>query len=133
MLTASCPGEYGSGTSATADAFLEQGGPANSPAVLDIAGCASVGMGKLVLSADISLPGVVGTYTAGTVTYIDPGGNSFDTSINPFSLVVTQFDETTGSLVEGTFSVEVGNGGSTAAHSLTGSFKVCKIPDEDLP
>ena len=133
QLTASCPGEFDSGASTTADAWLEQGGPVGAPAVLSIAGCASVGMGKLVLTADVSVPNVVGTYTSGTVTYIDPGGASYDTSINPFSLVVTQFDDTTGTLVEGTFKVEVGNGGNTAAHGLTGSFKVCKVPDEDLP
>jgi hypothetical protein len=135
MLTASCPGEWGSTTSSTADGFLEQGGPAGAPAYLTIAGCASNGNGKLVLTVIVSdlNPTLVGTYANGTVTYVDPGGASYDTSINPFKLVVTEFEDTPGGVADGTFAVEVSNGGSTLAHSLTGTFHVCHVPDEDVP
>jgi hypothetical protein len=135
MLTASCPGEWGSSTSSTADGFLEQGGPAGAPAYLTVAGCASNGNGKLVLSVIVSdlNPSLVGTYTNGTVTYADPSGASYDMSENPFKLVVTQAGSAPDGLIDGTFAVEASNGGSTLAHSLTGSFHVCHVPDEDVP
>jgi hypothetical protein len=134
-LSASCPGGWGSNVSAAPVGYTEAGGPAGFPARLVIAGCASTGMGRLEMYADFpgSDPGILlGTYTTGRVTYTDASGASYDTSIGPFELVVNQIEQAPEALYYGLFAVEVGNGGDTLAHGLTGTFQVCVVPDEDF-
>lgn len=66
----------------------------------------------------------VGTYTMGTPHYTDTNGMAWGTGADPFNMVVTKLGPA-GQPIEGTFTASSTNGGS-AAHSLVGSFHVCR-------
>ena len=136
-LTASCPGQWGSMSSSTADGYVETGGFTSAPQALVVAGCASAGPAQLVLTAAIPAMsmGYLGTSASGTVAYTDWNGETFAPIVDedPFELVVTRWDAVPGGVGEGTFAVEADNGGTGLPRMLTGSFHVCLVADEPLP
>ena len=123
-----CYGTWGAMSSTTAVGYLFSGGAPGAQA-LRIEGCENSGdfvasPGILMSASNAMSPG---TYTKGTTSYIDSMGMSWGIPGDGFSMTVTKLDPVGGS-IDGTFSGFVSNGGN-AAHSLTATFHVCRVPE----
>jgi hypothetical protein len=108
------------------DGGVSLGGPR-----LEMWGCVSVAPdseGVELLAYDVSGPGA---YTVGLVSYTDAGGTSWGTMSDPIAIDVTELG-VVGAPIEGTVTATVSHGGD-AAHKVTGSFHVCRAPDELVP
>ena len=127
-----CAGSWGTNQTTSAVGYLFSGGPAPGVQRLEIAGCASSSAVSTTpgISLSASDASSVGTYTVGTTSYTDAAG-TWGFANDPFHLVVTRLDAA-GGVIEGSFTAMVTHGGN-AARSLTGSFHVCRVPDELAP
>jgi hypothetical protein len=125
-----CNGSWGSQDTASAAAYVFQGGAVGTPEHLVIDGCESRASGSEGLTLTLVSADGTGTFTNGTPLYTDSTGETWGMSGNPFSVDITRFDSP-GGVVEGTFNVTASNAGTS--HVLTGSFQVCRVPDEDAP
>jgi hypothetical protein len=108
------------------DGGVSLGGPR-----LEMFGCASAAVaseGVELLAYDVTAPG---SFTVGLVRYTDAGGLSWGMMSDPFVLDVTKLGPV-GDSIEGTVTATVSMGGN-AAHDITGSFHVCRAPDEIFP
>src|SRR6185503_6039955 len=130
-LTSICQGSWGSSESTTAVGYSFSGGPFPGVQALEVAGCAGPGpksQGIHLSASDAMNPG---TYTKGTTFYTDTNGIDWGAANDPFKVTFTTI-EAVGGVIEGTFSVIATHGGS-AAHTVTGSFHVCRVQDELAP
>ena len=108
------------------DGGVSLGGPR-----LEIFGCASAAPGSEgveLLAYDVTAPG---KFTVGLTRYTDAGGLSWGMMSDPFVLHVTKLGAV-GDSIEGTVTATVTHGGN-AAHTIAGSFHVCRAPDELVP
>jgi len=122
-----CQGAWGSEQTDKAVGYIFMGGPAPGAQGLVILGCAgpqAASPGITLAPTDALTPG---TYTAGATSYTDSQGNTWGVSGDPFELTVTTLGDVGGSIV-GTYSVMVTHGGN-AAHDVSGSFDVCRVPN----
>jgi hypothetical protein len=97
---------------------------------LNVQGCASpVGTATMV---QLITPNAhaTGSYTDGNAVFNDGNANIFTSVPGKYALVLGQLGPV-GQTIEGKFQVVVMAGG--ASHELSGSFEVCRVPDEDLP
>jgi hypothetical protein len=72
-----------------------------------------------------------GTFTTGSARWTDSMGATWGVAGDPFQMIVTSIGPV-GGYIDGTFDVVVSHGGN-AAHSVAGSFHVCRVPDELAP
>jgi hypothetical protein len=131
--TSICWGSWGSMSSMSAVGYFFSGGPPPGTHALDVDGCENDG--DLVASPGISLSATnatsAGTFAAGLAHWTDALGATWGVPGDPFKMTVTSIGPI-GGYIDGTFDVVVSHGGS-AAHSLAGSFHVCRVPDELAP
>jgi hypothetical protein len=138
-LTSVCSGGWNPQDSPQPVGFLIEGGvvPPDDGGVslggprLEMWGCVSIAPqseGVELLAYDVS---GAGSYTVGLVSYTDAGGASWGMMSDPKVIDVTQLGPV-GDPIDGTVTATVSQGGD-AAHHLTGSFHVCRAPDELVP
>jgi hypothetical protein len=112
-------------------AFIFSGGPTQVEG-LEVVGCSKLAMGGSVKLSALNVLGA-GTYSAGDIRYAAPGGDVWGMKGDPVKVDITHLGVVS-DFVDGTFeapSLHVMNG--TATHQLTGTFHVCRVPDEILP
>jgi hypothetical protein len=114
-----------SATSAIGYAFA--GGPVGAPHGIQIVGCKSAAAQSEGIQFRVLDAQGPGTYTMGSTQYTDTTGVTWGFDTDPFKVTLTKV-ESTGGVIEGTFSEFVTHGGS-AAHSIAGSFHVCHVMD----
>lgn len=127
-----CSGSWNGGNGSTsADAYIEQGGPAPGIEALNVDGCSSTSPNAPGIQLSISNVTGPGQYTQGTLEYTDTNGKPWTSGGAPdFQVSVNTFDPV-GGVVEGNFNVEVFGG--KLGKPLMGTFSVCRVSDEDLP
>jgi hypothetical protein len=120
-------------TTPTGFSFVH-GSPPPGGQELYIDGCAAGAPGSEGLHIGLSNAIAPGTYTDGSVDYTDASAATWDAG-DPFSFIVaiTKLGAV-GDSIDGTFTATVTRVMSAdAAHSLSGSFHVCRVKDEVLP
>jgi hypothetical protein len=132
-LTSDCAGSWNPNMVTSAEGHVLQGGPPPGFYELDIVGCASAAMVSEGVQLDLTNAMGPGVYTTGTVLYTDAGGGMWGNPGDPFQVQLTQ-EGAVGGTIQGTFTAMVSRTmGGNAAHTLSGSFSVCRVPDEDAP
>jgi hypothetical protein len=131
--TSICWGSWGSMVSTSPVGYFFSGGPAPGTQALDIDGCENGG--DLAASPGIGLSATnatsAGTFTTGSAHWTDALGATWGVPGDAFKMTVTSIGPV-GGYIDGTFDVVVSHGGN-AAHSVAGSFHVCRVPDELAP
>jgi hypothetical protein len=126
-----CNGSWGANQTTGALGYLFSGGPFPGVQTLDIEGCVSANANSEGLLIALDKAMAPGKYTKGSVTYTDKNGVAWGVANDPLSVTVTRFDAV-GGVIEGSFNATVTHGGN-AAHSLGGTFHVCRVSDELAP
>ena len=130
-LASICMGSWGSSETMTAVGYHFAGGEAPGVDEIDIHGCATAGNsspGLLLRTPKVTAPG---TFLDGEADYVDAAGSPLSTAGDPYKIVITKLDPP-GGVIEGTFDLEV-TGPTDAKKTLTGSFHVCRVADENVP
>jgi hypothetical protein len=126
-----CEGSWGSSETMTAVGYHFSGGVSPGLDEIQIGGCA--GPGNNAPGLHLTTPKVTapGTFMDGSATYTDANGGSWSTAADPYQVVITKLDGP-GGVIEGTFTGSV-TGPMDGKKSLTGSFHVCRVADENAP
>jgi hypothetical protein len=129
-LTSDCAAETWH-PSTTAVGYVTQGGPAPGVSNLNVFGCVSDTAGSQGIS--ITVPGVTGpgTFTDGTANYTAAGGAT-SSDMAGLKVVVTTMG-VVGDTITGTLTGALTHPPSQIAVSITGTFSVCRVEDEDVP
>ena len=126
-----CMGSWGSAETMTAVGYHFAGGVAPGADEIDIHGCATAANsspGLLLRTPKVTAPG---TFLDGEADYVDSVGTPLATAGDPYKIVITRLDPP-GGVIEGTFDLKV-TGPTDAKKTLTGSFHVCRVADENVP
>jgi hypothetical protein len=115
----------------TADGYIQAGGPAPGTENLNIDGCATSAANATGIHLNAPNASGPGAYTMGNTQYVDSMGISWGVPGDGFKMTVTQMD-TVGGYIDGNFTVFVSKGGN-AAHSIDGTFHVCRVKDQLVP
>jgi hypothetical protein len=126
-----CANSWGAGQTTTALGYKFEGGPAPGFEAMDVEGCASAAPTSEGVQLSATSATAPGTFTAGSVNYTDPNGTGWGVAGDPFSITFTRIDAV-GGVIAGSFTATVTHGGN-AAHSLSGTFQVCRVSDELAP
>jgi hypothetical protein len=115
----------------TAVGYHFSGGVAPGLDEIDMNGCAGPGNNVAGLHLTTAKASAPGTYLDGSASYTEASGGLWTTGLDPYSVVITRIDAP-GGVIEGTFAVTMTNP-IDAKKSLTGSFHVCRVMDENAP
>ncbi len=115
----------------TAVGYHFAGGPFPGADQIEIVGCAGTGTNAAGLHLSTPMVTAPGTFLDGSATYTDAKGASFSTGLDPYQVVITKLDPP-GGVIEGTFTGSV-TGPTDAKKSLTATFHVCRVGDENTP
>jgi hypothetical protein len=119
-------GSWGGGVTKTAVGYRAGGGPPPGSYGTVLRGCtASAPMAQELDIAVMNASGP-GQYTAGSVGYTDEMGKTWNSTVS-MTVTISSFGPVGGS-IDGTLAIIVSQGGN-AAHSLDGTFHVCRVPD----
>jgi hypothetical protein len=126
-----CQNSWGSNETTTALGYEFSGGPAPGVQRLNLVGC--VGPGANSEGIDISMDKATtpGTFTVGTVSWTDQNGATWVSGNFAPKVTITKLDPV-GGVIEGSVGGMVSQGGN-AAHTLNGTFHVCRVNDELAP
>ncbi len=116
--------------STTPAGYLMQGGPPPGASTLDGFGCVSKAVASEGLSFSVAGVKAPGTFTSGTATYTDAQGANWVSGA--FNLTVTKLGAV-GDTIEGSLTATVTHPPSLVAQSISATFKVCHIEDQDVP
>jgi hypothetical protein len=98
---------------------------------LFVDGCVSTANNAVGVSFSVPMVTATGSFTSGSVTYTDSSAAQWTNPAN-FDVTLTKLG-VVGDTLEGTFSGDVIHPPSQVAQMVSGSFKVCRLPDEDAP
>ncbi|MFO0758963.1 MAG: hypothetical protein U0359_20895 [Byssovorax sp.] len=129
-LASHCMGSWGD-PSVGAEGYIFMGGPAPGIERLEIIGCKSDAANSEGVHLSAKDVMGTGTFTVGTTYYTAPDGSMWGVDGDPFEVKITSCGMV-GDAIDGTFTAMVTHGGN-AAHSLEGSFHVCRVEDELAP
>jgi hypothetical protein len=124
-------GTWGSNETMTAVGYHFAGGAAPGADEIDIHGCATSGNnspGLLLRTPKVTAPG---TFLDGEADYVDAAGVPLSTAGDPYKIVITRLDPP-GGVIEGTFDATV-TGPTDGKKTVTGTFHVCRVGDQDVP
>lgn len=133
VFSSACAGMWNPPMEKSAIGYIVSGGPAPGIENLILGGCATPAENSEGLSFSVTKATSPGVYTDGLTQYIDPNGSPWGFAGNPFELTVDKLGDT-GDSIDGSFKVivtHVPNG--NAAHTITGTFHVCRVLDELVP
>lgn len=97
---------------------------------MEILGCAGAGSNAAGLHLSTPMVTAPGTFLDGSANYTDAKGVTFSSGLDPYQVVITRLDPP-GGVIEGTFKLSV-TGPTDAKRSLTGTFHVCRVSDENV-
>lgn len=126
-----CAGSWGSNETMTAVGYHFSGGAFPGLDQIEINGCAGPGNNAAGLHLSTPMVSANGTFLDGSATYNDANGGFWSTAGDPYKVVITKLDGP-GGVIEGTFAGTV-TGPTDAKRSITASFHVCRVEDENAP
>jgi hypothetical protein len=124
-------GSWGSNETMTAVGYHFAGGAAPGADEIDMNGCAGTGNNAAGLQFQTPKVTAPGTFLDGAVSYTDAAGVTLSTAGDAYKMVITRLDPP-GGVIEGTFDATV-TGPTDAKRTLTGTFHVCRVANEDAP
>lgn len=130
-LKSGCAGDWAMTYSPLPAAYRMAGGPAPGTDALHLVACATSNMNSegFVLVLDEAIQ--PGTYTKGSISYVDMNGSAWGVPPDTFTANITTYgmvDE----YVVGDFHGVVSHGGN-AAHNVDAKFQLCHVEDELVP
>jgi hypothetical protein len=130
-FTSACDGAWGTNETTTALGYHLSGGVAPGLDELDLQGCTSANAGSAGTHFSAQSAAAPGTFTSGSINYVDNNGGVWVNTIDPYKVIITKLDMP-GGVIEGSFSATV-IGPMDTKLPISGTFHVCRVSDLNAP